>query len=176
MLALSPNAHHGLDTIGRRSWVSLVLSGLCTGLSWLCYFRALQMEPVGGVASEQYEMVEAAKVEPASEKTVNRELSCFFRIIAGWLFFCESMSPMKIAGAALITVGALVLAFAYDMGKRTYTTSSSLNAQCNVGSSLNNGGVTASTGLLAAERHAGVWTPVIAHKIISAEPQFALAA
>ena len=38
------------------------------------------------------------------------------------------------------------------------------------------GGVTASTGLLAAERHAGVWTPVIAHKIISAEPQFALAA
>jgi len=37
-------------------------------------------------------------------------------------------------------------------------------------------GVTASTGLLAAERHAGVWTPVIAHKIISAEPQFALAA
>ena len=38
------------------------------------------------------------------------------------------------------------------------------------------GGVTASTGLLAAERHAGVWTPVIAHKTISAEPQFALAA
>ncbi len=38
------------------------------------------------------------------------------------------------------------------------------------------GGVTVSTGLLAAERHAGVWTPVIAHKTISAEPQFALAA
>jgi hypothetical protein len=41
---------------------------------------------------------------------------------------------------------------------------------------LQNGGVTASTGLLVAERHAGVWTPVIAHKTISAEPQFALAA
>jgi hypothetical protein len=38
------------------------------------------------------------------------------------------------------------------------------------------GGVTASTGLLVAERHAGVWTPVIALKTISAEPQFALAA
>jgi hypothetical protein len=38
------------------------------------------------------------------------------------------------------------------------------------------GGVMVSTGLLVAERHAGVWTPVIAHKIISAEPQFALAA
>ena len=57
-----------------------------------------------------------------------------------------------------------------------YTGDSSLSAQCNVGASLNNGGVTASTGLLAAERHAGVWTPVIAHKTISAEPQFALAA
>ena len=57
-----------------------------------------------------------------------------------------------------------------------YTNESSLIAQCNVGASLNNGGVTASTGLLVAERHAGVWTPVIAHKTISAEPQFALAA
>jgi hypothetical protein len=38
------------------------------------------------------------------------------------------------------------------------------------------GGVMVSTGLLVAERHAGVWTPVIAHKTISAEPQFALAA
>jgi hypothetical protein len=38
------------------------------------------------------------------------------------------------------------------------------------------GGVMVSTGLLVEERHAGVWTPVIAHKTISAEPQFALAA
>jgi hypothetical protein len=38
------------------------------------------------------------------------------------------------------------------------------------------GGVTASTGLLAAERHAGVWTPVIAHKTISADNNLALAA
>jgi hypothetical protein len=50
------------------------------------------------------------------------------------------------------------------------------SAQRIVGSQLQNGGVTASTGLLVAERHAGVWTPVIAHKNISAEPQFALAA
>ena len=48
-------------------------------------------------------------------------------------------------------------------------------AQC-IGVAAPNGGVTASTGLLVAERHAGVWTPVIAHKTISAEPQFALAA
>ena len=48
--------------------------------------------------------------------------------------------------------------------------------QCKVDASPSDGGVTASTGLLVAERHAGVWTPVIAHKTISAEPQFALAA
>ena len=49
-IALSLNAHHGIGLIGRRSWVFLLLSGLCTGLSWLCYFRALQMGPVSGVA------------------------------------------------------------------------------------------------------------------------------
>ena len=57
-----------------------------------------------------------------------------------------------------------------------YTSFSSLSAQSNVGASLKIGGVTASTGLLAAERHAGVWTPVIAHKIISADNNLALAA
>ena len=59
---------------------------------------------------------------------------------------------------------------------KSYTESSSLIAECNVFCQLPHGGATASTGLLAAERHAGVWTPVIAHKTISAEPQFALAA
>jgi transporter family protein len=92
-LALSLNAHHGLAQIGRRSWIFLILSGLCTGLSWLCYFRALQMGPVSGVAPID-------------------KLSVAIVIIAGWAFFGESMSPAKIAGAALVTAGALVLAFA----------------------------------------------------------------
>ena len=92
-LALSLNAHHGLGIISRRSWIFLVLSGMCTGLSWLCYFRALQMGPVSGVAPID-------------------KLSVAIVIIAGWLFFGESMSAAKIAGAALVTVGALVLAFA----------------------------------------------------------------
>jgi bacterial/archaeal transporter family protein len=92
-LALSLNAHHGMGEISRRSWIFLVLSGLCTGLSWLCYFRALQMGPVSGVAPID-------------------KMSVAIVIIAGWLFFGESMSPAKIVGAALITVGALVLAFA----------------------------------------------------------------
>jgi len=92
-IALSLNSHHGLGLIGRRSWVFLVLSGLCTGLSWLCYFRALQIGPVSGVAPID-------------------KLSVAIVIVAGWLFFGESMSPLKIIGATLVTTGALVLAFA----------------------------------------------------------------
>ncbi len=92
-LALSLDAHHGLGTISRRSWIFLVLSGLCTGLSWLCYFRALQMGPVSGVAPID-------------------KLSVAIVIVAGWLFFGESMSPVRLAGAVLVTAGAMVLAFA----------------------------------------------------------------
>jgi transporter family protein len=92
-IALGMNAHHGLGEIGRRSWIFLVLSGLCTGLSWLCYFRALQMGPVSLVAPID-------------------KLSVALVIVAGWLGFGEAMSPMKIVGAALITAGAVVIAFA----------------------------------------------------------------
>ena len=92
-IAISLNGHHGIALIGRRSWVFLVLSGLCTGLSWLCYFRALQMGPVSGVAPVD-------------------KLSVAIVILAGWLFFGEIMTPMKITGGLLVTAGALVIAFA----------------------------------------------------------------
>ena len=57
-----------------------------------------------------------------------------------------------------------------------YNEDSSLQRPTHRWCQLQNGGVTASTGLLEAERHAGVWTPVIAHKIISADNNLALAA
>ncbi len=82
----------GLPGISRRSWVFLVLSGVCTGLSWLCYFRALQMGPVSGVAPID-------------------KLSVAIVIVAGWLFFGEAMTPAKIVGGVLVTAGALVIAF-----------------------------------------------------------------
>ena len=91
-IALSLNAHQGIAAINRRTWIFLVLSGLCTGLSWLCYFRALQIGPVSGVAPVD-------------------KLSVAIVILAGWLFFGESMSPMKITGGLLVTAGALVIAF-----------------------------------------------------------------
>jgi transporter family protein len=92
-IALSLNAHHGLSAINRRSWIFLILSGLCTGLSWLCYFRALQLGPVSGVAPID-------------------KLSVALVIVFAWLFLGESLTPMKILGGSLLTAGALVLAFA----------------------------------------------------------------
>ncbi len=92
-IVLGLDLHRGMPSISRRSWVFLVLSGFCTGLSWLCYFKALQMGPVSGVAPID-------------------KLSVALVIVAGWLFFGEAMTPAKIVGGLLVTAGALVLAFA----------------------------------------------------------------
>ncbi len=91
-IVLGQDLYKGLPEIGRRSWVFLVLSGICTGLSWLCYFRALQLGPVSGVAPID-------------------KLSVALVIVAGWLFFGEAMTPAKIVGGVLVTAGALVIAF-----------------------------------------------------------------
>jgi transporter family protein len=92
-IAIGMDAHRGLGAIGRRSWIFLVLSGLCTGLSWLCYFRALQLGPVSSVAPID-------------------KLSVAIVIVLGWLVFGEQMSTAKIVGGVLITAGAVVIAFA----------------------------------------------------------------
>ena len=49
-VALGLDKHHALAEISRRGWLFLVLSGICTGLSWLCYFRALQLGPASSVS------------------------------------------------------------------------------------------------------------------------------
>ena len=49
-IAIGLEKHNALAAISRRSWLFLVLSGICTGLSWLCYFRALQLGPASSVA------------------------------------------------------------------------------------------------------------------------------
>ncbi len=92
-IALSLEKHHALSTIGRRSWIFLVLSGICTGLSWLCYFRALQLGPASSVAPVD-------------------KLSVVFVILGAWLFLGEQLSAIKIGGASLIAIGATILAFA----------------------------------------------------------------
>jgi transporter family protein len=92
-IAVAFEKHGGLSQIGSRSWLFLVLSGMCTGLSWLCYFRALQMGPASSVAPVD-------------------KLSVVLVILGAWLFLGERLTPLKVGGASLITIGAVILAFA----------------------------------------------------------------
>lgn len=90
-IAIGFGAHAGLLHLERRSWVFLVLSGLGTGLSWICYFRALSMG-------------EASRVTPIDK------LSVVFVILLAWPLLGERMTVGKAVGGGLIAVGAIVLA------------------------------------------------------------------
>jgi bacterial/archaeal transporter family protein len=92
-IALSLGSHAGLSQVGRRSWLFLILSGLATGLSWICYFRALSLG-------------EASKVAPIDK------LSVVFVVLLAWPMLGESITLAKAAGALLIAAGAVVLALA----------------------------------------------------------------
>jgi transporter family protein len=92
-IAIGFGAHGGLAHIERRSWVFLSLSGFATGLSWLCYFRALSLG-------------QASKVAPIDK------LSVVFVILLAWPLLGERITLMKALGGVLITAGAVVLAFA----------------------------------------------------------------
>ena len=81
--------HRALGTISRRSLVFLVLSGVATGISWLAYFRALQMAP-------------ASRVTPIDK------LSLPLTIVLAAAFLGESVSWKLGLGVALMTVGALL--------------------------------------------------------------------
>lgn len=78
-------------SISQRSWLFLVLSGLATGASWLCYFRALKLG-------------EAAKVAPVDK------LSVVFVAIIAAVFLGEKLSPVNWLGVALIAAGAVLVA------------------------------------------------------------------
>ena len=92
-IAIGLEKHHALGQIGRRSWVFLMLSGICTGLSWLCYFRALQLGPASSVAPVD-------------------KLSVVIVIVGAALFLGERLTLMKAVGGSLIAIGAVVLALA----------------------------------------------------------------
>jgi len=76
--------------ISVRSWVFLVLSALATGLSWLCYYRALQLGPV-------------SKVAPLDK------LSVALAIVLGVVFLGEALTWQVAVGGALIVAGSLVM-------------------------------------------------------------------
>lgn len=79
-----------LDTIAPRTWVFLVLSGIATGLSWLCYYRALQLGPV-------------SKVAPIDK------LSVVVAIVLGLVFAGEAFTWPVAVGGALIVAGSIVM-------------------------------------------------------------------
>ena len=84
------NTQSGLWEISRRSWLFLILSGIATGASWLCYYRALQIG-------------EASKVVPIDK------LSIVFTMVLAAIVLHEQFTPKSIAGCALIAVGTLLM-------------------------------------------------------------------
>lgn len=80
-----------LRLLDRRTILFLILSGLATGLSWICYFRALQMGP-------------ASRVAPIDK------LSVPLVIVLAWLLLGEKLNGSAILGGLLITAGAIVIA------------------------------------------------------------------
>lgn len=81
---------NGIKDIGQKSWLFLVLSGLATGASWLCYYKAL-------------EMGEVSKVAPIDK------LSIVFTLILAFVFLHETVSVKSIIGGILITAGTLFM-------------------------------------------------------------------
>lgn len=84
------NTQQGLWEISKKSWLFLILSGLATGASWLCYYRALQIG-------------EASKVVPVDK------LSVVITLILAFVFLHEAFTVKSFTGCVLITVGTLVM-------------------------------------------------------------------
>jgi bacterial/archaeal transporter family protein len=90
-IALALGKHGEIRTLDRRTMLFLTLSGLATGLSWLCYFRALQLGP-------------ASRVAPLDKLSV--PLVMVFAVLT----LGEKMDAAAIVGGLLITAGAVVMA------------------------------------------------------------------
>ena len=90
LMVFVTHAQSGISEISKKSWIFLILSGLATGASWLCYYRALQIG-------------EASKVVPVDK------LSAVITIILAFVFLHESFTPKSLLGMVLITVGTLIM-------------------------------------------------------------------
>ena len=84
------NAQGGISSISRKSWIFLVLSGLATGASWLCYYKALQMG-------------EASKVVPIDK------LSVVITLVLAFVFLHEEFTVRSLIGCLLIWAGTLIM-------------------------------------------------------------------
>lgn len=84
------HAQGGIASLDKKSWLFLILSGLATGASWLCYYRALQMG-------------EVTRVAPIDK------LSVVFTCVLAVIFLHESFTPKTLAGCLLIAAGTLLM-------------------------------------------------------------------
>lgn len=84
------NSQNGISEISKRSWIFLVLSGLATGASWLCYYKALQIG-------------DASKVVPIDK------LSVVFTMILAAIVLHEQFTPKSILGCVLIAAGTMLM-------------------------------------------------------------------
>lgn len=84
------HAQSGIGGIGKKSWIFLILSGLATGASWLCYYRALQLG-------------KASQVVPVDK------MSTVLTIILAFIFLHEQFTVRSAVGMVLLTAGTLVM-------------------------------------------------------------------
>ena len=84
------NTQGGVADISKKSWLFLILSGLATGASWLCYYKALQIG-------------ETSKVVPIDK------LSVVITLLLAFLFLHEKFTPKSLIGCILIGLGTLVM-------------------------------------------------------------------
>ena len=84
------HSQSGLQEIGKKSWIFLILSGLATGVSWLCYYKALQLG-------------DASKVVPIDK------MSVVITLLLAFVFLHEEFTAKSLAGCILIGIGTLIM-------------------------------------------------------------------
>ena len=90
LMVFITNTQSGISSISKKSWIFLILSGLATGASWLCYYKAIQMGDV-------------SKVVPIDK------LSVLFTLILAFIFLHEEFNVKSLIGSILITSGTLFM-------------------------------------------------------------------
>lgn len=84
------NGQGGIGSISRKSWIFLILSGLATGISWLCYYKALQLGDV-------------SKVVPIDK------LSVVLTLLMSFVFLHEKVTVKSVIGTVLLAAGTLIM-------------------------------------------------------------------
>ena len=91
LMVFITNAQSGITNISKKSWIFLILSGLATGASWLCYYKAIQIG-------------EVSKVVPIDK------LSVVITLVLAFIFLHEDFNIKSLVGCILIAAGTLIMA------------------------------------------------------------------